>query len=366
MTNLRSQYLSIRDEIDVALSRVLFESQFIMGPDVQKLESDIAKYCDCDFAVSVASGSDAIYLCLLALGIGRGDEIITTPFTFMATASNIVRVGALPVFVDIDPLTYNIDPHQIEKKITSRTKAIIPVHLYGQPCEMSIINDIAEKYRLYVIEDAAQAIGARYKGKRIGGLGDLGIISFFPTKNLGAYGDGGIVLTNDRDFAKKVDVLRRHGSTKKYYYDTIGVNSRLDTIQASILNVKLRYLEKWIESRRLISERYDLLLDKNYVLPPFVQPDNFHVYHQYTINISKNRENLVSHLKTKGIETTVYYPLCLHLQAAFSWLNHQFGDFPNAERASQAVLSLPCYPELSFENIDQICNEINSFFGKIK
>ena len=399
--DLKAQYESIKDEINTAIAGVLESTQFILGPAVRDLEQRVAAYCGCKYGVGVASGTDALRLTLTALGIGPGDEVITTPFTFIATANTISHCGARPVFVDIDPRTYNIDPAAIEAAITERTKAIVVVHLYGQPADMDPIMELAEAHGLYVIEDAAQAIGARYpstgpwssgprtegsgrrKGRQVGSMGHAGCLSFYPTKNLGAYGDGGMVVTNDAALAEKVDVLRRQGSKKKYHAEVLGFNSRLDSLQAAILGVKLKYLDGWNEARRRVAQRYNellalwntnysagLALSSNYstglaglpVSTPYELPDTYHVYHQYTIR-APQRDALAAYLKERGIGTMIYYPVPLHLQGLYASLGYRECSpsttlrqssgqgsgrcLPVSEAASREVLSLPMYPELT-------------------
>lgn len=361
--DLKAQYASIEKEVDEAIKRVLRSGQFILGPEVEALEKEVAALCGCKFGIGVASGTDSLRLTLVALEIGPGDEVITTPFTFIATASCILHCGATPVFVDIDPRTFNIDPDKIEKAITKKTKAIIPVHLYGQPAEMDKIMAIARAYNLYVIEDAAQAIGARYKGKPVGQFGIAGCLSFFPTKNLGAYGDGGMVVTNDADLAERIDILRKHGSKKKYNAEMLGFNSRLDEIQAAILRVKFRYLEEWTQARRRIAYRYNEGLKHLPIITPLESPDVYHIYHQYTIRI-KERDSLMSYLKDVGIATMVYYPVPIHLQKLFDFLPYKEGDFTEAETASNEVLSLPMYPELPVERQDLINDKVVRFFKR--
>jgi dTDP-4-amino-4,6-dideoxygalactose transaminase len=322
--DLKAQYESIKDEIDAAIAEVLESTQFILGPAVRDLEQRVAAYCGCKYGVGVASGTDALRLTLTALGIGPGpfgtaqdkDEVITTPFTFIATANTISHCGARPVFVDIDPRTYNIDPAAIEAAITERTKAIVVVHLYGQPADMDPIMELAEAHGLYVVEDAAQAIGAHYKGRRVGSIGHAACLSFYPTKNLGAYGDGGMVVTNDAALAEKVDILRRQGGKKKYHAEVLGFNSRLDSLQAAILGVKLKHLDDWNEARRRVAQRYNELLASLPVTTPYESPDAYHVYHQYTIR-APQRDALAAYLKERGIGTMIYYPVPLHLQELY-------------------------------------------------
>ena len=367
MTDLKAQYGSIKDEIDAAIQRVLDNGQFILGPEVKTFEEEMAVYCGTRFAVGVASGTDALHLALLACGIKPGDEVITTPFTFIATAESIVKCGAKPVFVDIDRLTYNIDPVQIEPKITSKTRAILPVHLYGQPAAMDPIIDLGSKYNLKIIEDCAQALGAEYKGKKVGSLGDAGCLSFFPAKNLGAYGDGGMVVTDDPAIAETVDMLRKHGSKTSYYNVMPGFNSRLDALQAAILRVKLKNLENWNELRRSKALLYTRLLSRiDGIEPLHIDRHNKPSYNYYTIRLRDSRldrNELRKHLESKGIQTMVYYPLSLHLQEVYKSLGYRLGDFPESEKAQKQVLSLPMYPELSEAQIEEVLGEIKEFVG---
>lgn len=364
LLDLKAQFSSLEKEIEEALLRVLRSGQYILGPEVEALEQKVAELCGCQYGIGVASGTDALILALKAAGIGEGDEVITSPFTFIASASSIVHCGARPVFVDIDPRTYNLNPDLIEKAITRKTRAIIPVHLYGQPAEMDKILELARSYNLFVIEDVAQAIGARYKGKTVGQFGQAGCLSFFPSKNLGAFGDGGLVVTNDPEIAEKVRMLRAHGSKPKYYHHMIGYNSRLDAIQAAILQVKLSYLNTWTEARQRLASRYNELLSEiKDVITPYIAPECSHVFHQYTIRIpGEKRDELRNYLKQRGIETQVYYPLPLHLQPCFSHLGYKEGDFPESERASREVLSLPMYPELGEDDQNYIVGAIKEFF----
>ena len=360
--DLKAQYESIKDEINAAIDGVLESTQFILGPAVRDLEQRVAAYCECEYGVGVASGTDALRLTLTALGIGPGDEVITTPFTFIATANTISNCGARPVFVDIDSLTCNIAPAAIEAAITERTKAIVPVHLYGQPADMDPIMELAEINGLYVIEDAAQAIGARYKGRRVASIGHAGCLSFYPTKNLGAYGDGGMVVTNDAALAEKVDILRRQGGKKKYHAEVLGFNSRLDSLQAAILGVKLKYLDGWNEARRRVAQRYNELLDDMPVTTPYESPDAYHVYHQYTIR-APQRDALAAYLKECGIGTMIYYPVPLHLQGLYASLGYEVGGLPVSEAASREVLSLPMYPELTGAQQQEVAQAIREFYG---
>jgi len=366
--DLTSQYKSIKKEIDEAIKRVLDSGRFIGGEEVEKFEKEIAKFCGVKYAVSLNSGTDALFLSLKALGIGKRDEVITTPFTFIATAGVIANCGAKPVFVDIEQDTFNIDPAKIEKAITKKTKAILPVHLFGQTADMDEIMRIAKKYKLYVIEDAAQAIGAEYKGKKSGTIGDLGCFSFFPSKNLGAYGDGGMVITNNQKLAEKIKLLRNHGSSpkEKYLNLILGTNSRLDALHAAILRVKLKYLPKWSKKRAEIASYYSKNLKGiGDIITPVVASNRNHIFHQYTIR-TKSRDELQKFLKENEIPTMIYYPLSLHLQPAFKELNYKAGDFPEAEKAAKEVISLPIFPELKKKEQDLIVKKIKEFYAKEK
>jgi len=359
---LKAQYDSIKNEIDDAIWSVIENTQFILGPEVKTFESEIAAYCQTKFAIGVASGTDALQLALLTCDIKPGDEVITTPFTFIATAETIIQCGAIPIFVDIDPKTYNIDSRKIEPKITQRTRAILPVHLYGQPADMDPILELGKKYSLKVIEDCAQALGAEYKGKKVGSLGDVGCFSFFPSKVLGAYGDGGMVITNNPGIAEKVAMLRNHGCKQKYYHIISGFSSRLDELQAAILRVKLRHLDDWIQLRRLKASVYYRLFDQiDGIEPPYVVSDSYHVFNYYTIRLKNgkpNRDKLREYLNARGIVTAIYYPLSLHLQQVFKPLGYKPGDFPESEKAQEGVLSLPIYPELTEGQIEGVVEVI--------
>ena len=363
LTDLKAQYESIKGEIEVAIAEVLKETNFILGKQVGLLEQEIAQYLGVKYAAGVASGTDALVLSLAALGIKEGDEVITTPFTFIATAEAISRVGARPVFCDIDERTYNINPAQIEKKISDSTKAILPVHLYGLPCAMDEILSISKKHNLKIIEDCAQSFGAEYKGKKAGSLGDCGCFSFFPGKNLGCYGDGGMVATNEVEIAEKLKILRNHGSKDKYFYVTHGFNSRLDTLQAAIVRVKLKYIDKWVNQRIACASTYNELLKgiPNLSLP---QEPTYakHAFNYYTIRVKKSRSNIQERLRENGIASAIYYPLCLHLQEVYQGLGYKKGDFPVAERCQEEVLSLPIYPELTQKQIQAIAQVIKKGF----
>jgi dTDP-4-amino-4,6-dideoxygalactose transaminase len=363
LADLKAQYNSLKDEIDAAIRTVIDGTQFILGPEVASFEAEMAAYCQTKFAVGVASGTDALQLALLACGVNPGDEVITTPFTFIATTETITQCGAVPVFVDIDPTTYNVDAKKIEAKISRKTRAIIPVHLYGHPTDMAPILGLAQKHNLKVIEDCAQALGAEYKGKKVGSLADAGCLSFFPSKVLGAYGDGGMVVTNSQETADNLCMLRNHGGEEKYYHLVSGFNSRLDELQAAILRVKLRYLEQWIEQRRHKASLYSKLLGEvGGIVPPYEAPYARHIFNYYTIRVNGSglsRDKLKAHLNSKGVATAVYYPLSLHLQPVYE-SSGKPGDFPESEKAQEEVLSLPIYPELEEEQIMEIVEAIRA------
>jgi dTDP-4-amino-4,6-dideoxygalactose transaminase len=378
LLDLKRRYNLIKKEIDTAIEKVLDSQYFILGEEVRLLESEISKYCNTRYAVAVASGTDALLLSLRTLGIGKGDLVITTPFTFFATAGVIHNIGATPVFVDIKPDTYNIDPGKIKELLDKKTfhtqrlkieiskiKAIIPVHLYGQMADMEPVIDIANKHNLDVIEDACQAIGAEYKDKKAGSIGSTGCFSFFPTKNLGAYGDGGMVTASDKELAEKLQSLRIHGSARDYHHLLVGYNSRLDSIQAAILLAELPYLDGWNKKREENAALYsDLLKDIEEIECPYVAEERKHIFHQYTIRVKNNkRDELVDFLKQKGIGCKIYYPLPLHLQECFRYLGYKKEDMPVSEKAAEEVLSLPIFPELTEKEIKYVCDSIKSFFG---
>jgi len=361
MVDLQAQYCALRREIDTVIARVLESGRFILGENVQYLEEEIATLCGARFGIGVASGTDALELSLAAVGIGPGDEVITTPFTFGATTEVIVRLGAKPVYVDIDPDTYNIDVNAIERAITPRTRAILPVDLFGQMTDRQALWRIAQEHGLYLVNDSAQAIGAKQHGVPVAAVGHATALSFYPTKNLGAFGDGGIVLCSDEEIARRVRQLRVHGADGgAYFYKVPGYCSRLDEIQAAILRVKLPHLESWNERRRQNAHRYMELLRETQAVLPVTAPGNLHTYHQFTIR-HRQRDALQAYLKEHGIATAVYYPLPLHLQEAYRCLGHQRGDFPNAERAAEEVLSLPVHPELSVEQIVYVAAMVRHF-----
>jgi dTDP-4-amino-4,6-dideoxygalactose transaminase len=358
--DLKRQYAAIREEMDAAVLGVLAAGAYINGPNVQAFEKELAAYCGTAHAVALNSGTDALHLALRALGIGAGDEVITTPFTFVATTEAIGMVGATPVFVDIDPNTLNLDPAAIEAAITPRTRAVLPVHLYGLPAAMDEILNITRRHSLFVVEDCAQAIGASWNGRPAGSMGNVGCLSFFPSKNLGAYGDGGAIVTDDAELAAHVRRLRAHGAAVKYYHDELGVNSRLDELQAAVLRVKLRYLDGWIERRREVAGRYTSRLEK---LSPIglttTPPEARHAYHQFTIRVAE-RDAIAQALSGCGIQTMVYYPVPLHLQGVHANLGLGPGSFPHAERAAQEVLSLPMFPELQTDEIDRVLEAVEN------
>ncbi|MEE8638430.1 MAG: DegT/DnrJ/EryC1/StrS family aminotransferase [Candidatus Margulisiibacteriota bacterium] len=362
--NITRQNQRVKKELDAAIAEVVKSGRYILGDNVSSLEREIADYCGVKYAVGVASGTDALHLALKACGVKPGDEVITSPFSFVATAEAIAYCGATPVFVDLEPKTFNLDASKIEESITKKTKAILPVHLYGQACKMDKIMEAAKKNKLAVIEDCAQAIGAEFDGKKVGSFGDTGCFSFFPTKNLGCFGDGGMVTTNDEKAYEELLALRNHGSRKSYHYDMIGHNSRLDALQAAILHVKLPLLENFSRARRKNSKLYRKIIKEiDQISLPFELPKGKHVFNQYTIRV-KERDKLFEFLKAKGIGVMVYYPLSLHLQKAFAFLGHKPGDFPESESAQNEVLSLPVFPELQESEIEAVCVALKEFYKK--
>jgi dTDP-4-amino-4,6-dideoxygalactose transaminase len=374
LLDLKAQFETIRGEVVSAIHGVLESQKFINGPEVKELESAVAEYSDCKAAVGVSSGTDALLASLMTLGVGEdlpacrtGDacpgaaEVITTPYTFFATAGSIWRAGARPVFVDIRPDTFNIDPEQVEGAVTDRTRAIMPVHLFGQVADMDPIMDIAGKHDLFVIEDAAQAIGSTYKGRKAGSIGTVGCFSFFPSKNLGGLGDGGMVTTNDEELADRLSQCRNHGSKPKYFHKWVGGNFRLDTVQAAALLVKLRHLDDWSAARAANAAKYNkLFADCEQVSTPTVREGNVSIYNQYVIRVPK-RDELQAHLKEQGIGTAIYYPLSLHQQECFAGLGHKPGDFPESEKAAAETLALPVYPELTDEQIEYVATTVREF-----
>lgn len=365
LLDLQAQYVSVQHNVRAAIARVFDSQQFVLGPEVAALEKELAAYCGTTEAVGCASGSDALLLALMALDIGPGDEVITTPFTFFATGSAITRLGARTVFVDIDPVTYNIDASRIDAAITSRTKAIMPVHLYGQCADMDAVLSVARDKNVPVIEDAAQAIGAEDKGRRAGSMGLAGCFSFYPTKNLGGAGDGGLVTTSSGDFASRLKRLRTHGGFTEYEHEEVGVNSRLDALQAAVLRVKLPHLDEWSNTRAQRAAIYSELLeqaDLSFDLKtPFVRPNNRHIFHQYVVRVPQQRNALSVHLKSHDIGTKVYYPIPLHLQQCFGFLGYKPGDFPEAERAALETMALPMFPEITDAQQEYVVKTIESF-----
>ena len=367
LLDIPASYEQILSDVEKKISEVIRSGRFILGPVVEELEARITDYCGTKYAIGVSSGTDALLISLMAAGIGEGDEVITTPFTFFATAGSIARVGAHPVFVDIEPETFNIDPKQIENKITDKTRALMPVHLYGQCANMDSILEVARRHGLAVIEDAAQAIGSEYKGQRAGSIGDYGCLSFFPTKNLGGFGDGGMVTMSSKELYERVKILRVHGSEPKYFHKTIGGNFRLDAIQAAVVLAKLNYLDHWTELRRQNAEIYKTLFEKRGLLNSLELPSETtprHVYNQYVIRVKDYRDGLRQFLDKNHVATEIYYPLPLHLQECFDSLGYHQGDFPVAERAADEVLALPVYPELTESQLEYVVEMIAHFFEK--
>lgn len=361
--DLRAQYRSIKPEIDAAIARVVESCQFVLGPEVTAFEKDFAAYCESTEAIALNSGTSALHLALLAAGIGPGDEVITVPFTFAASVAAILYTGARPVLVDIDPRTFTIDPSGIEAAVTPRTKAILPVHLYGQTADMDPIMDIARQRHLVVIEDAAQAHGATYKGKRAGSIGDMACFSFYPAKNLGAYGEAGAITTSNAEYSRTIRMLRDWGQDRKYHHLIRGYNYRMEGFQGAILGVKLRHLEGWTAARRSVARRYDELLGSCALETPVEMPWARHVYHAYTLRV-ENRDSLQAALAAEGIQTGIHYPTPVHQQPAYADLGYGPGSLPQAERASQEVLSLPVYPELTAEAIATVARAVQQAVGK--
>lgn len=360
LLDLKAQYATIREDVLAAVTEVLDSQVCIGGPKVAELEQKIAAISDCKYGVGVSSGTDALLCSMMALGLGPGDEVVTTPFTFFATAGSIARTGATPVFADIDPRTYNIDPELIERAITDRTRAIVPVHLFGQMCDMDPIMEIARKHRLHVVEDAAQSITATYDGRKAGSIGGCGCFSFFPSKNLGAAGDGGMIVTNDQALYEKMALLRNHGAKPKYFHGHIGGNFRLDPIQAAVILAKLPHLDAWSEKRRQNAEYYNERFRGAAVTVPFLRRGCVSVVNQYVIRVAR-RDAFVQHLKAKGIGCEIYYPKPLHTQTCFCSLGKKEGDFPKAEAACAEVLALPIYPEMTIEQLDCVADSVLEF-----
>jgi len=364
LLDLRGQFQTIRGEVMAAVERVFESQHFVLGPEVESFERDAAEYCQVRHAIGCGSGSDALLLALTALGVGPGDEVVTPSFTFFATAGSITRLGARAVFVDISPDDFNIDPDVIERAITPRAKAILPVHLFGQCAEMETIVTVAERHSLPVIEDAAQAIGAEYHKQRAGAMGAVGCFSFFPSKNLGGAGEGGLMTTDDDHLAEKLRLLRVHGMRPKYYHQVVGVNSRLDALQAAVLRVKLKYLDQWSDARRRNAEHYDRLFAEagvEEVVTRAVRPNRRHIFNQYTVRCSR-RDELMDFLKRRGVGSEIYYPTPLHLQECFAYLGYKPGDLPVTERTSRECLSLPIYPELTEEMRRYVVETVAEFY----
>ena len=366
LCDIQAQYCALKDEIDAAVLRVIGSGQAILGPEVAAFEKEVATYCGAAHAVGCSSGTDALILALHALDIGPGDEVIVPPFTFFATASAVCRLGARPVFADIDPVTFNIDSSQIGTKITNRTRAIVPVHLFGQCADMEPIWRLAEDHQLYVVEDAAQSFGSEYQGKRCGMLGGISCFSFYPTKNLGTLGDAGLVTTNDAEWAKKLQALRVHGSEVKYYHRYVGYNMRLDAVQAAIMRVKLPRVAGWLTKRQDAAKRYDSLIEHHhlhgFLHRPVTRPDRRHTFNQYVVRVpATHRDPLVKYLKDSGIGVEVYYPLCLHQQECFGFLDYRAGDFPVSEEAARTVLALPMFPEITEAQQDRVVGTVAAY-----
>jgi dTDP-4-amino-4,6-dideoxygalactose transaminase len=360
--DLKAQYASIKNEIDAAIARVLDSCQFVLGSEVAGFEQEFSTYCETSECIAVNSGTSALHLALIAAGVGPGDEVITVPFTFVASVAAVLYAGARPVLVDIDPRSFTLDPAAIEAAITPRTKAILPVHLYGQPADMDPIMEVARRHGLIVIEDAAQAHGAKYKGRPVGSIGDMACFSFYPGKNLGAYGEGGAVTTNNAEFARTIRMLRDWGQDRKYHHVLRGFNYRMEGFQGAILRVKLRHLEQWTEARRALVHQYDEVLADCEVETPTEMPWARHVYHVYTVR-SDDRDDLQAALTTEGIQTGVHYSVPVHLQPAYADLGYGAGAFPRAEAAAKQVLSLPLYPELSIESVTEVARIVRKAVG---
>jgi len=363
--DLKKQIAPIRPEIDAAIKEVIDNTSFILGPAVAKFEQHVVEYSGAKYAVGVSNGTDAISLSLLALGIKAGDRVICPAFTYYATAGAVANIGARPVFADIDPDTYNISVESIEKILAKKDKfnikAIIPVHLYGQCADMDPILKLARKHKIKVLEDTAQSFGAEYKSKKAGTLGDCGSVSFYPGKNIGAFGDAGLILTNSKALAEKLKILRNQGNKNKYYHLVLGRNNRLDSIQAAVLDIKLKYLDEWNKKRQEVAQYYNKGLAGINIKTPFVPNYTTHIYHQYTLRMSVSNKGIIEHLLAKGIDSRIFYPVPLHLQKCFKYLGYKKGDFPESEKASQQVLSIPSDPCLSVEEREYIVNSIREF-----
>ncbi len=368
LLDLRAQYATIRDEVSAAVDRVFDSQHFVLGAEVGSLEEEIARYSQTKFAIGCASGSDAVLLALMSCGVGAGDEVITTPFSFFATAGAIARLGARPVFIDIDERTFNLNPSLVEAALTERTKAIMPVHLYGQCAEMNPLIELSQSRGIPIIEDAAQAIGAEDRSRRAGSLGTIGCFSFYPSKNLGGAGDGGMLVTNDLDHARRLHLLRVHGEETKYHHKVVGINSRLDALQAAVLRAKLPHLDEWTTGRQRKAQQYELMFGdaglSEEVEVPFVRSNARHIFHQFVVRVRGGRRDaLREHLRECGVGTDIYYPVPLHLQECFAYLGYQAGDSPVAEAAAKETLALPVYPELTDDQQDYVVSAIAKFFA---
>jgi dTDP-4-amino-4,6-dideoxygalactose transaminase len=368
LLDLRAQYETIRDEVRTAVDRVFDSQHFVLGAEVQVLEEEIARYSQTKFAIGCASGSDALLLALMSCAVGPVDEVITSPFSFFATASSITRLGARPVFVDIDERTFNLDPALVDAALTEKTKAIVPVHIYGQCAEMDPLIELSQPRGIPIIEDAAQAIGAEDRGRRAGSIGTIGCLSFYPSKNLGGAGDGGMLVTSDLEHVRRLHMLRLHGEESKYHHKMVGINSRLDALQAAVLRAKLPHLDEWTTARQRKAQQYELMfLDAGLaerIAAPLVRRNTRHIFHQFVIRVRDGRRDaLREHLRECGVGTDVYYPVPLHLQECFAYLGYQEGDFPIAEAAAKETLALPVYPELTDEQQDYVVGSIAKFFA---
>ncbi|TAN62341.1 DegT/DnrJ/EryC1/StrS family aminotransferase [bacterium] len=367
LLDLKKQIAPIRADIDEAIKKVIDNTNFILGKEVEELEGEVTRYTGAKYAIGVSNGTDAIKLALIALGVEAGDGVICPAFTYYATAGAIASIGAMPVFTDIDPQTYNMTAHNLEitirKKKRPKLKAVIPVHLYGQCADMGEILKVAKAYKLRVIEDTAQAFGAEYKGRKAGAIADCGSVSFFPGKNLGAFGDAGMVLTNNKTAADKIRLLRNQGNKAKYFHKVLGYNHRLDTLQAAVLKVKLRYLDGWNNKRRENAEYFNRQLNGLKIKTPFLAPHSSHIYHQYVLRLGASSAKVIEHLRSKGIDARIYYPVPLHLQQCFKYLGYKRGDFPEAEKASSQTLAIPVYPDLTKDEMDYIIASIKEFLG---
>ncbi len=369
LCDLQAQYRELQPELEAAVLRVLASGQVILGPEVADLEAEVASYCGASHGVGCGSGTDALSLALHALAVGPGDEVVLPAFTFFATAGSVVRTGARPVFVDVDPVSYNLDPFQVQNAITERTRAILVVHLFGQCADMTALWQVAERHNVPIVEDAAQALGAEYQGKRAGSLGGIGCLSFYPTKNLGAYGDAGLCVTSDPEWAKRMACLRAHGMEPKYFHKYVGWNGRIDAVQAALLRVKLPHLDRYIAGRQEAARRYDAMIEEqhlgHFVERPTVRPQRRHTFNQYVVRVARGeRDALVRHFKAEGIGCEIYYPMPLHVQECLAYLDYREGDFPASEAASRSVMALPMFPEITAEQQQRVVGSIGAYLRK--